>query len=84
MEKEFSAIQLLTNPAWVGLFLALAVNAMALIWGAGRLRQQQLSDSERIDTAISDIAAVRRDIAAVRDNQHAMGERVATLEGRMQ
>ncbi len=77
MEKEFSAIQLLTNPAWVAVFVALIVNSMALIWGAGRLRQQQIAHGDRLDIAINDIGALRK-------GQQSMGERVANLEGRLQ
>ena len=77
MEKEFSAIQLLTNPAWVAVFILLIVNMMALVWGAGRLRQEQVAEGERVDAIVDDVALIR-------EMQQSMGERVANLEGRMQ
>ena len=76
MEKEFSAIQLLTNPAWVALFVLLLVNMMGLVWGAGKLRQQQISETLRLDSAIEDIARMRK-------NEQQTGERIANLEGRL-
>ena len=77
MEKEFSAIQLLTNPAWVAVFILLIVNMMALVWGAGRLRQEQVAEGERVDAIVDDVALIR-------EMQQSMGERVANLEGRLQ